>query len=294
MRSRECRGQEDCRKGRSKVIKNGGGKILEKQGLYQSNEDTRNEIRNINNINYMAEKNEKVVKISHPNIYSALSAFQGENPEIKKTKKVDFAVGGGRVNYMYAPLDEFVSTIRPLLAKHGLSFTHEEAGEGKIQCVLYHETSELRGITCSEVSGQPVREIERWHNVIRSMPITVKRAGDMKGIGADSTYARRYTLAEVTGCASDEDNDAPVEVENAKNAVKTLFASFKDKVMKADKKELEERMHIINSELDLIESKKASKFGLTEAQYNELGQLIESRLAGLSVKEDVINTEDED
>lgn len=239
--------------------------------------------------------------MKHDNIYAALSAFQGENPEIKKTKKVDFTTATGqRVNYMYAPLDEFVQVIRPLLAKHGLSFTHEEAGEGKIRCVLYHETTSVdHVITRETIFSKESEELSKgdrhyenvMSNFIRSMPIAVKRSGDMKGIGGDSTYARRYTLAEVTGCASDEDNDTPIEAESAKNAVKTVFTSFKDKINKGTKKEVEDRIHIINDELDLIEAGKAPKLGLTEAQYTELGNLAQSRLAGLAVKED-IQTED--
>ncbi len=246
-------------------------------------------------------------KVKHDNIYAALSAFQGENPEIKRTKHVSIQLKakdgslGRKLEYDYAPLDEFVSTIRPLLAKHGLSFTHEMASEGKIQCVLYHETYEsakeiittsFQKIGEENKDGTVTKEVLKEKNVIRSMPITVLRSGDMKDIGGDSTYARRYTLAEITGCASDEDKDAPLEVESAKNAVKTVFTSFKDKISKGTKKEVEDRIHIINDELDLIEAKKAPKLGLTEEQYTELGNLAQSRLAGLAVKEDVINTGD--
>jgi hypothetical protein len=235
--------------------------------------------------------------VKHENIYAALSAFQGENPEIKKTQKVDFVTKGGQhVKYSYAPLDEFVSVIRPLLAKHGLSFTHEEAGEGKIRCVLYHETTNTENVVLKEtIFSKESEELEKGErhyrpvtsNVIMSMPIAVRRTGDMKDVGADATYARRYTLAEVTGCASDEDTDAPIAEESAKNAVKTVFTSFKDKIQKGTKTEVEDRIKIINSELDLIEKKKAPKLGLTEAQYEELGNLAQSRLAGLAVKEDI-------
>lgn len=246
---------------------------------------------------------ENVEKVKHENIYAALAAFQGENPEIKKTKHVDFiAKTGHRVDYWYAPLDEFVSTIRPLLAKHGLSFTHEEAGEGKIRCVLYHETSSKTEVAQRVVEKEestvlgPVKTrteepIIEWSNVISSMPIKVRREGDMKDIGGDATYARRYTLAEVTGCASDEDKDTPIEEESAKNAVKTVFVSTRDKINKGDRKYIEDILVIINNELDLIENKKAPKLGLTEDQYNELGRLAEAKLQALGIKEDAEHEE---
>lgn len=245
------------------------------------------------------ESTVNVEKVKHDNIYAALSAFQGENPEIKKSKHVDFTTKTGqRVDYWYAPLDEFVATIRPLLSKHGLSFTHEDAGDGKIRCVLYHETYEAEPQVTLETSDtegtrtqtrSETRVLEK--NVIRSMPITVRRAGDMKDIGGDATYARRYTLAEVTGCASDEDKDTPLEEESAKNAVKTVFISTKDKITKGDKKYIEDIMVMINKELDLIENKKAPKLGLTEDQYNELGRLAEAKLQALGIKEDIEHEE---
>jgi len=245
-----------------------------------------------------------VEKVKHDNIYAALSAFQGENPEIKKTKHVDFTTKTGqRVDYWYAPLDEFVSTIRPFLAKHGLSFTHEEAGEGKIRCVLYHETYEAEPQVTQETveftsDGQDREkttsrsETRVWEkNVIRSMPIKVRREGDMKDIGGDATYARRYTLAEVTGCASDEDKDTPIEEESAKNAVKTVFVSTKDKISKGERPYIEDILVIINKEIDLIEANKAPKLGMTLDQYNQLGQLAEARLQALGIKEDAEHEE---
>jgi hypothetical protein len=243
----------------------------------------------------MTDKKEE--KVKHDNIYAALSAFQGENPQIKKTKLVDIKLDTGRrITYKYAPLDEFVTTIRPLLAKHGLSFTHEEAGEGKIRCVLYHETTKSENLVVRETTfSKESEELEKGEkhyrtvmdNVIMSMPITIRRAGDMKNIGADATYARRYTLAEVTGCASDEDNDAPIEEESAKNAVKTVYVLFKDKINNGTKIEIEKCIKSINEGLMLIDNGKAPKLGLTADQYEELGRLAEVRLNALGIADDI-------
>lgn len=241
----------------------------------------------------MAEKTDE--KVTHANIYAALAGLQGENPEIKKTKKVDFVTKDGRpVKYSYAPLDEFVQVIRPLLAKHGLSFTHEMAGENKIQCVLYHETSGYETVLVAEEAGDKKTYVRLEKNILRSMPISVRRSGDMKDIGGDSTYARRYTLAEVTGCASDEDNDTSQEKlqkESAKNAVKTLFVSFKDKIQKGSREDVNKALKNIESDLALIDAKQAPKLGLTEEQYEELERVAKARLLSLDVAEDVENDE---
>lgn len=49
----------------------------------------------------------------------ALARFQDECPAIIKDKKVSFK----QTNYAYAQLDEMVCTIRPIMAKYGLSFS---------------------------------------------------------------------------------------------------------------------------------------------------------------------------
>lgn len=55
---------------------------------------------------------------------NAMASFQGECPVITRNKKTDFASkSGGQVKYDYAPLDQIVSIVKPILAKNGLSFT---------------------------------------------------------------------------------------------------------------------------------------------------------------------------
>lgn len=68
----------------------------------------------------------------------ALSGFQGECPIITKKKKVKF----NTTSYDYAPLDEIIHIIKPILAKHGLSYSFDietgEAGSTMITTV-YHK-----------------------------------------------------------------------------------------------------------------------------------------------------------
>jgi ERF superfamily len=50
---------------------------------------------------------------------AALSAFQGECPIIDKSKNVSFK----SVNYDYSPIEEIAFVIKPILTKHGLSYS---------------------------------------------------------------------------------------------------------------------------------------------------------------------------
>jgi hypothetical protein len=68
----------------------------------------------------------------------ALAGFQGECPIIAKNKKVSF----GTTKYDYAPLDEIVSVIKPLLSKYGLSYSFDVKTEDKMTVMIttiYHK-----------------------------------------------------------------------------------------------------------------------------------------------------------
>src|ERR1043165_3281585 len=92
--------------------------------------------------------------------FAALSAFQAECPIIKRTKPVYDIDKQTRqrkgVRYHYAPMDEIVRIVSPILTKHGLSYTIvapvETAGNEPwliAKCTVHHElghneTSEFR------------------------------------------------------------------------------------------------------------------------------------------------------
>lgn len=210
-----------------------------------------------------------VTNVEHKNIYAALAAFQGENPEIKRTKQVKVKSRKGEESsyeFWYAPLPEILLKIRPLLARHGLSFVHKQFGEptgsGNYQmvCEVYHETR------YTEDSG-----------VIRSMPITVKRSGDMKDVGGESTYARRYTLCEVLGIAADDDNDVAMMEERTEKLENHVMRTARARITNADDKTLTENANFVDEELLKIKDGKPTSLGLTEAQYLELRDLAVKR-----------------
>ena len=83
----------------------------------------------------------------------------------------------------YVTLDNLLQAVRPLLAKHGLSFVQSPSGDGEkisITTLLIHE------------SGQ-------W---IEGEPLLLKAAkADPQGAGSAVTYGRRYSLSSVLGVA---------------------------------------------------------------------------------------------
>lgn len=117
----------------------------------------------------------------------ALCKAQSEFPDIPKTKTVDFIYNGKRTNYTYADLSDVIKAIRPVLAKHGLSFDqnfriHERL---VLWTMLMHTSGQWKG-------GEFPIEIGSKH----------------QETGSNITYIRRYTLCAALGIQSEEDNDA--------------------------------------------------------------------------------------
>lgn len=258
----------------------------------------------------MADPKKEETKIEvqkHENIFEALSAFQGDNPEITRSSKVEFNTKEGKVSFMYAPLDEVLKTVRPLLAKHGLSVTFGGNAKGELICSLYHSTYKVKrdeAVESEKISyaedGETYSGRDKVYGlieegVIRSLPIKVKREGAMKDIGSDSTYARRYMLAEVLGISSDEDKDAELEEKSQKNVETFAFRKLEEGLKTAKKEaELVKQIDFIKKEIATIkEGKKAPDLGMKLEQYERLLAIGEGCLAKLKGKED-IKVENED
>lgn len=122
----------------------------------------------------------------------AFAAFQAEAPELKKTRDVSFDKGKTTA-YKYAPLDEITEKVRPILAKHGLSYKWQQAqGAGTIAvtCVLKHTQGHYDT------------------NTLEGPPDSSGSKNATQAVCSGTSYLRRYTLLGVLGMAtSDEDID---------------------------------------------------------------------------------------
>lgn len=130
------------------------------------------------------------------NLAAALSKFQEEvrNPSNSATNP--------QFRSKYAPLDVVINTVKPVLAKNGLSFLQSTGSEGEsisVTTLLIHESGE-------------------W---IQSDPLTlpayqIKGGGakeyNAQGAGSSLTYARRYSLSAMLGLSSEDDDDANGQV----------------------------------------------------------------------------------
>lgn len=231
-------------------------------------------------------------KVKHENIYSALSAFQGELKPMAKSGKVQFETRTGqKVDYTYTPLGEIMATIYPMLSKHGLSVRHEVTKEG-VEAILTHESykktvavmfellggggagQDYHGSTYKKVEGSQTLE-----NEIRSGIVKITYGSEMKDTGAAITYARRYTLTMVLGISSEDDKDAELLEQSAKNAIQTVYTRFKAGIEKAESAaDIEKSMSVLKKDLVNIEKGKAPALGLAKEQYEDLIKIGESKV----------------
>lgn len=109
---------------------------------------------------------------------TALSAFQGEVENVSKDGTNPF------FKSKYATLENVISTVKPILAKHGLSYAQFPSFEG-LATVLMHKSGE-------------------W--ISEDAKITIKDHTP-QGQGSAITYMRRYALSSVLGIATEEDDD---------------------------------------------------------------------------------------
>lgn len=89
----------------------------------------------------------------------------------------------------YAPLQDILALVRPVLSKYGLAIVQYPSGDGQsiiISTILMHESGE-------------------W---LEADPLTLKAdKPTAQGAGSAITYGRRYTLSAMLGISSEDDND---------------------------------------------------------------------------------------
>lgn len=233
--------------------------------------------------------------VSHKNIHAARSAFQGEMKAIERDGNVDFKKKNSdeRVTFEYTTLGQTVEVINPLLGRHGLAFAHELSEKG-IECVLTHETTEekLEKVRETKLVKEQTEDIKSDYDIvvygeIRSgvLPLDLTKA-DMKEVGAQITYGRRYTLGLVLGLATEEDKDAELFEQSTKNLGEFAFKQAKETIEKAKPETLEEQITFLEKELKLAQDleagtgTKAPSIGLKATQYQSLLTIAKARKGG--------------
>lgn len=124
-------------------------------------------------------------------LYKALAEAQAQAGNVVRNKTAN----AGARTYHYASLDVLRDAVRPIMAKHGLTF-FGRMSDGGIMWLLSH------------VAGGVVE----WYTPYPDGATTPQ------GLGSCVTYMTRYQLALVLGVASEDDDDAQTAQEEAQAA----------------------------------------------------------------------------
>ena len=128
--------------------------------------------------------------------YAAMAEFQRSCPSIKKTAKAKIQTrGGGAYEYKYAPLDEIMAVIQPVMGPLGLS-------------VSWRSTVEKEAVVVSCRVSHTLGHHEESGGI--SMPVGQGDGGanPAQRVGIAATYAKRYSLLGIIGMAPEDDDDA--------------------------------------------------------------------------------------
>lgn len=120
----------------------------------------------------------------------ALVKAQSEFPPIGRSRDVKVQTKtGGSYTFSYAPLDEILNVVRPVLAKNGLAVSQllgNVSGQPALKTILLHEGGEVLQDSC---------------------PLPANGSLSAQEFGSLVTYFRRYGLVTVLGIATEEDDD---------------------------------------------------------------------------------------
>lgn len=122
---------------------------------------------------------------------AALVELQGETIRIQATKKVD-EKSDGTCRYKFAPYEEIMAKVQPMLTLHGFSISFDtEAGDGRLTsiCTLTHKGGHSRQNRFAVRYGKP--------------PGSSDAQGDM----STKSYAKRGALCDALNISIEHDTD---------------------------------------------------------------------------------------
>lgn len=186
------------------------------------------------------------------NISKAMAQFQAEVKNPANTANNPF------FKSKYAPLNDVLNLVRPILTKHGLSVLQSPSGDGEhitVTTLITHESGE-------------------W---IESDPLTLRAdKATAQGAGSAVTYARRYALSAMLGISSEDDDDGNYASGTDKQNGKKASQPKDNKASKAQLNKIYAEAKKLNMPTDVMKEliadryKKNSSKELTKADANDL------------------------
>lgn len=155
----------------------------------QSGQITEQHVGVLKGMMELYERNE--ARQSQRDFAVALTALQGETIRVQATKAVD--VKDGKPRYTFAPYEDIMKAVQPMLTRHGFSVTFDtEAGTDRLTSILTltHASGHFRTNRFAVRYGKP--------------PGSSDAQGDM----STKNYAKRGALCDALNISIGHDDDA--------------------------------------------------------------------------------------
>lgn len=188
---------------------------------------------------------------------AALSKFQGEVKNPANTASNPF------FKSKYAPLNDVLNLVRPILSKYGLSVVQAPSGDGEniiVTTTLLHSSGEF-------IEFQPL--------ILKTDKATAQ------GAGSAITYARRYAISAILGISSEDDDDGNHATGN-KEATTTVPTNMPNKSLTENQiKRLYAIASGVGVNADTVKAQVKAKFNkevneLTKPEYDQVTKGYES------------------
>jgi len=138
----------------------------------------------------LAMRRELKAEAARDSYFKSLSAFQMECPIIEKKKPV--CDKSGTVRYKYAPLDDILSQVKPVLLKHGFSYTIKTKQDNEsVTAVCY--THHVDGHSESTEFRVPI-DAKAYMNVAQK-------------VASALTFSKRYSFCDAFGIITGDGDD---------------------------------------------------------------------------------------
>jgi len=134
-----------------------------------------------------------------PELFAAMAAAQGE------IENADKNASNPHFKSKYADLAEVLNTCRPVFSKHGLSLTQSTEFNGSLVSVVTLLAHSSGGFITATASCSPAKT-------------------DAQGVGAATTYLRRYSAAAMAGIAQEDDDGQSAAHTRKPAAISTIDA----------------------------------------------------------------------
>lgn len=146
----------------------------------------------------LTEAEQAKIASAKKSIRKKLFEFSQEKLDIIKT------ASGYNGNYHYAPLDEIMPIVEPLLKKHGLWYEHTTYLDENYKTILLTTIFELEG------------DGERWCSTEINPQAKLAKMNEFMVVGSGLTYFRRYHIETLLGLVTTEDTDAGGKIKDHK------------------------------------------------------------------------------